>query len=300
MDRNELAGVLRRARERVDAATVGFPSGGRRRVPGLRREEVAALAGISVDYVIRLEQARGPHPTPWVLGALARALRMSDAQRVQLFELADAKLPRAGQVDMLVPASVQRLLDRLHDLPVLVVSAKGDALAWNALGAALLGDWSQLPLRERNLNWQRFLGTRNRIAATPDESRQAKRQAVARLRSASARHPDDREVARLVNDLRKNSEDFDQLWREAPAEVWASHPKTVDHPELGPIVLDCDTLILPDSGQIVMVFSAQPGTPADEQLELLKVIGTQRMTDARDTPSRARSPSSDRSRSSSP
>lgn len=279
MDREELARLLRRARERADPASVGLPSGSRRRVPGLRREEVATLAGISVDYVVRLEQARGPHPTSSVLGALARALRMSDAESVQLFELADVRLPRRGQIDMLVRASVQRLLDRLSDLPVLVISAKGDVLAWNSLAAALLGDWSELLPRERNLNWQRFLGTRHKVATTPDERDEAERQAVARLRSASARYPDDPELARLVGDLRRRSSRFDELWQESPTEAWGSHPKTVDHPELGAIVLDCDTLTLPESGQTVMVYSAEPRTEAHQQLKLLRVIGTERMVD---------------------
>lgn len=279
MDRVELARLLRRGRERVEPTTVGLPAGNRRRVPGLRREELATLAGISVDYVVRLEQARGPHPSSSVLGALARALRMSDAETVHLFELADVKLPRAGRINMLVRASVYRLLDRLSDLPVVVISAKGDMLAWNELAAALLGDWSELPSRERNMNWQRFVGTRHRLATTPDERDEAERQAVARLRSASARYPDDPELLCLVGELRRRSSRFDELWQESPTEAWVSHPKTIDHPELGAIVLDCDTLTLPDSGQMVMVYSAEPETEAHEQLELLRVIGTQPMAE---------------------
>lgn len=277
MNREELARVLRRARARLDPGEVGLPAGGRRRVSGLRREEVATLAGISVDYVVRLEQGRGPHPSPSVLSALARALRMSDNERGELFELADAKLPRPGHVDLLVRASVQRLLDRLNDLPVMVISAKGDVLAWNALAAALVGDWSRFPVRERNIVWQRFLGTDSRVSLTPQERALTAAQSVSSLRSASAQYPDDPELARLVRELREQSEAFERLWQESPAAPWLSHTKTIEHPDIGSITLDCESLTIPDSGQTVIVYSAEPGTRAHQQLDLLRVVGTQRM-----------------------
>jgi transcriptional regulator with XRE-family HTH domain len=278
MNREELALVLRRARGRLDPSEVGLPTGDRRRVTGLRREEVATLAGISVDYVVRLEQGRGPRPSPSVLGALARALRMSDSERAEMFELADAKLPRAGHVDVLVRASVQRLLDRLGDLPVMVISAKGDVLAWNQLAAALVGDWSRHPVRERNIVWQRFLGTGGRVAMSPAEREVTAAQSVASLRTAMAAHPADRELRWLVAELRRRSEQFDRLWHESPAAPWLSHTKTIEHPELGAITLDCESLTIPDSGQTVIVYSAEPGSTAAEQLDLLRVLGTQRMS----------------------
>ncbi|WP_456844638.1 MmyB family transcriptional regulator, partial [Cellulomonas sp. P5_C6] len=155
MDRTELAQVLRRARTALSPQDVGLPAGSRRRVPGLRREEVAQLAGVSVDYVVRLEQGRGPHPSPQVLAALARALRMDDDARAELFHLAGNAPPLPGRIDEHVRPSVQRLLDRLDDLPTMVLSARGDILAWNAMASALLGDWSLLPRRQRNIIWLR-------------------------------------------------------------------------------------------------------------------------------------------------
>jgi hypothetical protein len=277
MNREELALVLRRARGRLDPADVGLPAGGRRRVSGLRREEVATLAGISVDYVVRLEQARGPRPSPSVLGALARALQMSEHERAELFELADAKLPH-GHVDVLVRGSVQRLLDRLGDLPVMVISAKGDVLAWNRLAAALVGDWSRLRVHERNIIWQRFLGTGGRVAQTPAEKEATAAQSVAGLRKAMATYTSDPDLRRLVAELRRRSEDFERLWQESPAAPWLNHTKTIEHPELGRITLDCESLTIPDSGQTVIVYSAEPGSTAAEQLELLRVLGTQRMS----------------------
>jgi hypothetical protein len=212
-----------------------------------------------------------------VLAALARALRMSDAERAELFELADVKLPQSGRVEMLVRGSVQRLLDRLGDLPVMVISAKGDVLAWNALATALVGDWSRFPARERNIVWQRFIGTGGRVAQTDDEREMTAQQSVASLRAAAARYPADPDVARLVKELRQRSTEFDRIWSEAPAAGWLSHTKTIAHPDVGPITLDCESLTIPDSGQAVIVYSAEPGTRAAEQLDLLRVLGTQRM-----------------------
>ena len=277
VNRQELARVLHRARARLQPDEVGLPAGGRRRVAGLRREEVATLAGISVDYVVRLEQGRGPHPSASVLGSLARALRMSDNERAELFELAEVKLPRPGHVDVLVRASVQRLVDRLRDLPVMVISAKGDVLAWNQLAAALIGDWSRFPTRERNIVWQRFLGEGGRVAMTPAERDATSAQSVASLRNAMAQYPDDHDLQALLATLRERSEQFARLWEQAPASPWLSHTKTIVHPELGAITLDCESLTIPDSGQTVIVYSAEPGSHAAEQMELLRVIGTQRM-----------------------
>lgn len=273
-----MARLLRRARSRVAPEDVGLAHHRPRRVPGLRREEVATLAGISVDYVVRLEQGRGPHPSASILGALVRALRLSDADRDELFDLADLRRPRAGLVDMMVRASVRRLLDRLEDVPVMVISAKGDVLAWNALASALIGDWSRFPQRERNIVWQRFLGADVRVAQSPEEDAATAAQSVASLRAASVAYPDDPEVRTLVENLRARSPRFASLWEEAPAAVWLSHSKTFDHPTIGRITLDCEALTVPDSGQTVVVYSAEPGSDAERQLDLLRVVGLQNLS----------------------
>lgn len=285
MDRSELAQVLRRARTALSPQDVGLPAGTRRRVAGLRREEVAQLAGVSVDYVVRLEQGRGPHPSPQVLTALARALRMDDDARAELFHLAGNAPPTPGRVDEHVRPSVQRLLDRLDDLPTMVLSARGDILAWNALASALLGDWSLVPRRQRNIIWLRFLGEpdpRRSTVAMGDEEREATAaQSVATLRATAARYPGDPSVRDLVSELRRRSDRFDQLWRAGGSSTsWPFHRKTIDHPSLGRIVLDCDSLHVPDSDQTVIVYSAEPGTPDADALALLRVLGTQSMTPA--------------------
>lgn len=277
MDRAELAAVLGTARSRVKPADVGLPAGPRRQVPGLRREEVAQLAGLGVDYVIRLEQGRGPRPSPQVLSALARALRLSDDDRDTLFRLAGSAPPQAGRVPTLVRPSVLRLLDRMSDLPALVLSAKSDVLAWNPLATALFGDFSELPPARRNLIRQRFLGTGiGRITLSPDSDSAA--DCVGCLRTAQARYPDDPDLARLIADLRSGSTRFDGLWQAARSGRLRAGSTTIKHPDLGPLTLDCDVLLVPETDQTVLVYSAEPGTSSASALELLRVTGLEQFT----------------------
>lgn len=281
-DRPRLAAVLRRAREAVRPEDVGLAAGSRRRVPGLRREELALLAGISVDYVVRLEQGRGPQPSTQVLGALARALRLDVDARDELFRLAGSPPPEEGTVDVHVRPSVLRLIDRFVDLPAFVQSAKGDVLAWNAMSAALQGDWSSLPPEQRNLARLRFLhdpaGERmTPVGGTPEERAAIARQSVANLRRAAARYPRDPDLQRLLRDLRTGSPEFATLWDDTAAGAWRSHRKTLLHPAVGPLTLECDTLHVPDTDQLLVVYSAAPGTPEAEALALLRVLGTQEL-----------------------
>jgi transcriptional regulator with XRE-family HTH domain len=285
-NRDELARAIKRARARVRPEDVGLPAGLHRRVPGLRREELAMLAGISVDYVVRLEQARGPHPSEQVLGALARALRLDTDERDHLFHLAGATPPQAGRIDLHVRPSMLRLIDRFADLPALVLSAKGDVLAWNAMSSALHGDWSALRPERRNQPRLRFLPDpsdppRSVVGGTPEERASTARQSVASLRSAAGRYPDDPGLQRLLADLRAGSAQFRELWEDADAGNWRSHTKTVHHPRLGELRMECDTLHVPDVDQMLIVYSAASGTPEAEALALLRVLGTQDLAPAR-------------------
>lgn len=283
LHRHDLAAALRRARERLRPDDVGLPAGRQRRVPGLRREEVAHLAGISVDYVVRLEQARGPHPSAQVMGALARALRLDDDERDHLFSLADLPLPRAGQIDVHVRPSVMRLMDRFVDLPVLVRSAKADVLAWNDLAAALLGDFSAVPPARRNVLRLRYLPhpadpPRSRRAGSVEEQAAVDAHAVADLRAAAGRYPDDPGLRRLVADLVAGSSAFRELWERGEAGPIRSMVKTMVHPVVGEVRFDCDSFHVPDSDQTLVVYSAAPGTPDADALALLRVVGTQRLS----------------------
>lgn len=275
MDRPGLAAALKGARARLVPTDVGLPAGTRRRVAGLRREEVALLAGVSVDYLVRLEQGRGPTPSDQVLTALARALRLTDDERDHLFHLAGSAPPLPGHIVSAPRASTLRLLDRLTDLPVILLDAKGDVIAWNTLATALLGDFSAWPPGQRNIAWQQFLGGRGRVARTPDEAARSAAETVADLRLTAARYPDDPGLTRLLGDLRQGSDLFARLWDEGAVAGRRSSRKAVDHPDLGRLVLDCDALHLPDVDQRLIAYSAAPGTSEAEALALLRVVGLQ-------------------------
>ncbi|MCW2875906.1 MAG: hypothetical protein JWQ95_6 [Sphaerisporangium sp.] len=278
MDRLELALVLKAARARIVPEEVGLSTGPRRRVVGLRREEVAQLAGLSVDYVVRLEQGRGPQPSAQVLTALTQALRLETDERDQVFRLAGSAPPLAGRVEMSIGPSVLRLLQRLTDLPALVLSAKSDVLAQNPMAAALLGDLSRWPGRQRNIIWQRLLGTGGaRVALSPKEDEATAQQAVGSLRTALSRYPHDPDLRSLVDELLAGNERFRSMWEEGRSTVWRSTHKTINHPDFGPLVLDCDTLLLPDTDQSMIVYSAAAGTREASALDMLRVTGTERM-----------------------
>jgi transcriptional regulator with XRE-family HTH domain len=278
VDRDELGAALRQWRTRVSPGDVGLPAGTRHRTPGLRREEVAQLAGVSVDYVTRLEQGRGPHPSASVLGALARALRLTTAETAHLFALAGAELPGPGRVSSTVRPSVLRLMDRLADLPVLLLDGRGDILAWNPMATALLGDLSAIPPEYRNLLWMRFGGDggdepSSRMVADAEEYARLDRSAVADARSASARYPDDERLRSMVTTLRTRNPDFARLWDERPVEPRRMDRKTYRHPQVGLLTLDCDVLEVPGDDQKLIVYSAPPASPEAEALALLRVLG---------------------------
>ncbi|MFS8202221.1 helix-turn-helix transcriptional regulator [Streptomyces sp. CWNU-52B] len=279
MDRLELARVLRAARARVAPWEVGLTAGPRRRVAGLRREEVALLAGVSVEYVVRLEQGRGPRPSTQVLEALTQALLLEPDERDQVFRLAGSAPPLVGVIEMSIRPSVLRLLQRLTDLPAVVLSAKGDVLAQNPMGCALLGDLSESPEGPHNIIWQGFLGTGHaRVVLAPDQDAMWARQAVGLLRTALSRYPADSALSGLIAELTTGSERFRSIWEEGRSTVHRSMHKTIEHPEVGRLVLDCDTLLLPDTDQSLIVYSAAPGTAEASALDILRVIGTDRMT----------------------
>jgi transcriptional regulator with XRE-family HTH domain len=280
MDRAALGRTLAAARARLGPADAGLPAGPRRRVAGLRREEVALLAGISVDYLVRLEQGRGPTPSDQVLTALARALRLTRDERDHLFALAGASPPLPGHIDGVVRPSTLRLLDRMTDLPAMVLDAKGDLLAWNAMATALLGDFTAVPPDQRNFVRRHFLGPRGRTAHDPAEEERNAAESVADLRAVAARYPDDPGLGRLLAAL-EGSAEFRRLWAASRPAGRKSSRKTLHHPQVGALLLDCDLLLLPDTDQRLIVYSAPPGTPAAAGLALLRVVGLQDLTPAR-------------------
>ncbi|WP_410587778.1 helix-turn-helix transcriptional regulator [Amycolatopsis sp. lyj-23] len=270
MDRTGLADFLRRRREALRPDDVGLPPGQRRRTSGLRREEVAALSGMSADYYTRLEQQRGPRPSEQLLAALARGLRLTLDERDHLFRLAGHTAPtRVSRADHVSPA-LMRVLDRLHDTPAQVMSNLGETLVQNRPAEALLGTETghRGPARSAVYRW--FTDpAEQRIYPAPDRVRHA-RFLVAKLRAASATDPRATELARL---LTAKSAEFAKLWEAHEVAVPFERRKTIVHPGVGEIALDCQLLFTDDLGQVLLVFTATPGTEDAEKLQLLSVVG---------------------------
>ncbi|GAB2573582.1 helix-turn-helix transcriptional regulator [Kribbella endophytica] len=278
MDRAQLADFLRIRRGRLRPEDAGLPAGLRRRTPGLRREEVASLATMSTDYYTRLEQARGPHPSRAVLTGLARALQLSTAERDHLFRLAGEQPgpPPGPPTD--VRTGVLRMLARL-DVPGLVLDAKYDVLAWNPLAAALITDFSAVPVRDRNLLRLRFLsGTTQSDLFGEEQTAEFAREAAADLRTATSKYPDDKSIRTLVTDLRTGSEEFARIWTLHEVGTQQTMCQTLHHPLVGRIDVVCEVLVIPERDQRVVLYTADPGSPSDQSLRLLEVVGTQSLT----------------------
>ncbi|MFC0622671.1 helix-turn-helix transcriptional regulator [Kribbella deserti] len=273
----DLGEALHRWRDRLSPAEVGLPVGTRRRAPGLRREELAQLAGVSVDYLVRLEQGRSSAPSPQVLGALARALRLSAAEHDHLFKLAGQAPPGPGQISVLIPTGVQRLLDQLDGAPLSVFDAAWNLVSWNTLWAALLGDPSRLTGRERNIPWVHFTGAPTRVAHTADQKAAFERSMVSQLQTAMVSYPDDSGLRSLVADLRRVSERFEQLWNQAEVGPGEGTSKTIEHPELGPLMLECTILLVPYCDLRIVAYTAPHGSETADKLKLLAVVGMQEM-----------------------
>lgn len=282
-DRRELGGFLRTRRERLTPAEVGIGPTLRRRTPGLRREEVATLAGVSVDYYTRLEQARGPHPSTGVLAALARALRLTDDERDHLYHLAGQPPPPRNATSRHIRPGVLHLLNRLADSAAVVVSYTGDVLAWTPLAAALFVDFAGLPWNERNL-YRRFFSGSPESSRIPDDDRDtAARVHVADLRATVGRRPDDPDLLALVAELQRTSPLFARLWNEHDVAVRRADRKRIEHPTVGLLELDCEVLITAMHDQRLILHTAAPGTPTADRLDLLRVLGTQRLPDPAST-----------------
>jgi transcriptional regulator with XRE-family HTH domain len=259
MVRQELARFLRDRRGRLRPVQVGLPLGTRRRTPGLRREEVAGLAHMSVDYYTRLEQARGPRPSPRILEAIAEALRLTPAERSHLFGLAGASpaAPR-GPVRQVRP-HVAELLRRMPDTAAIVTDAIYDVIAYNPLANALFGGLDERP----NLARRRFLRLNNIESSSAEEFGHI---AVARLRAAAARYPGHRPLADLLAELRATSPEFVQIWDTHPVHAPGHRTKTIDHPRVGRLRLNCDVLAVPDADQQVVFVTADTGTASARAL----------------------------------
>ncbi|WP_410571056.1 helix-turn-helix domain-containing protein [Amycolatopsis sp. cmx-4-61] len=278
MANTALGTALRHWRDRVSPQAAGLSAGGRRRAAGLRREELAQLAGISADYVVRLEQGRATSPSAQVVEALARALRLTSDERTHLFRLAGLAPPGPGTVPRHITPGVHRMLDRLAGTPVAVFDAAWNQLLANPLHTALMGEWHG---SDRNGVWRNFLNPNSRVRDTPESRAALQAALVADLRRTAGQYPDDPDLRSLIADLRRRSPRFAEMWESGAVGRHEAARKTIDHPDVGPLTLDCDVLSVAGSDLRMMVYTAEPGSEAADRLALLGVIGTQSLVGER-------------------
>jgi transcriptional regulator with XRE-family HTH domain len=277
MDRAQLAAFLRTRREALQPEDVGLPRGPRRRTGGLRREEVAALCGMSADYYSRLEQQRGPHPSEQMLAAIARGLHLSLAERDHLFRLAGHSAPeRVHRADHISPGTM-RILDRLADTPAQVMSSLGETLRQTRPAVALLGDDSRWTGMARSLVYRWYTDPRARRVYPEEDHPMHGRVFTAQLRAAYTRDGKQSRAAAVVAALLQASPEFAAVWADHDVGLGHQDRKRIVHPELGLLDLHCQTLIDADQSQTLLVFTAVPGTESYEKLQLLTVIGDQQL-----------------------
>ncbi|GID29359.1 helix-turn-helix transcriptional regulator [Paractinoplanes brasiliensis] len=274
MQRAELADFLRRRREAIRPAEVGLADGPRRRTTGLRREEVAMLAGMSSDYVVRLEQCRSSRPSTQVLAALARALRLTDDERDHLFHLAGHQPPPPDGAARLARSGLVRMLDLLGDTAALVLSDLGETLAQNRGSLLLTGDQTRHSGDQRYHVYRWFTDPATRAVHPAEEHDRLTRATVADLRAVAGRRHDDPSLVRLVERLSAESDEFRVRWAEHEVEVRRADRKTFLDPRVGPLVMDCETLMTPDQRQVLLVLTPADA-PSRERYELLRVLGLQ-------------------------
>ncbi|WP_067687161.1 helix-turn-helix transcriptional regulator [Nocardia jejuensis] len=261
--------AVRRWRDQTPPDTARYSAGGVRRAPGLRREELALRAGISVDYVTRLEQGRASNPSPPVVESLARALGLSVDERAHLYRLAGLAPPEPGTVPVDIPAAVQRMLDRLVGIPVAVFDASWTLLQANSACMVLLGDTETWRGNERNRVWRHFVAPGSAARYAPEDLAALETALVSDLRAAQARYPDDGRLRRLIGDLRTDSPAFDALWESGAIAGFDTTSKIIDHPVVGEISLDCAVLTVAGCDLRIMIDTAETGSPDATRLALL-------------------------------
>ncbi|ALO95791.1 helix-turn-helix domain-containing protein [Streptomyces olivaceoviridis] len=273
--RAELSEFLRSRRARLKPEDVGLAAFGRhRRVPGLRREELAQLAGVSVAYYTRLEQGNGRNVSAEVLGSIARALRLTDAEHAHLTHLAKPKAhkkkPAARQQQ--VRGALRQLLDTMEGVPAYVVGRRSEILAWNRMAVALFGDWGELPPGERN--WARLVFLRPAYRELFVDWEQKAIDIVCALRMDAGCDPDDARLSVLVGELSVKSEEFRRLWATHDVKEKSHGVKQLHHPLVGDLALNFESFRLTDgSEQSLVTYHADPGSPSADSLRLLASWG---------------------------
>ncbi|MFI8826034.1 helix-turn-helix transcriptional regulator [Streptomyces sp. NPDC053431] len=283
----ELSEFLRTRRARLKPQDVGLPEFGRhRRVPGLRREELAQLAGVSVAYYTRLEQGNGKNVSTEVLDSIARALRLSDTERAHLTHLAKPTVKKRQRAAITRPQKVRpgltHLLDAMEGVPAFVLGRRGDILAWNRMARALLGDFTTWEPRERNMARMIFLDPNARDLYVDWECKAT--EVVSVLRLYAGMYPDDQELLSLVGELSVRSEEFRSLWAAHTVTDKGHGTKRLRHPLVGEMTLAYESLKVSgdDPDLILVTYHAEPGSPSADALRLLAQWGVDEPVDVRE------------------
>lgn len=276
MDRDTLADFLRGRREALSPADVGLAPGVRRRAPGLRREEVAQLTGMSTDYYARLEQRRGPQPSVQILSALARTLRLSRDETDHLYRLAGHHPPDRNMPSNHVRPALLHVLDQLRDCAAFVVNDLEVMLAQNRLSILLMGDRRATRAGpEASMTWQWFADPSTRALYPPEDHDEQSRVRVADLRATWSKRRSDGDVRAVVDGLLAESDEFRRLWDRHEVGVRHADHKSLAHPKVGALTVDCEILATADDGQRLVILSAEPASESYSKLQLLGVVGEQ-------------------------
>jgi transcriptional regulator with XRE-family HTH domain len=261
LNRDELAAFLRARRARVSPRDAGLPEVGRRRTPGLRRQEVAQLAGMSIDYYIRLEQARGPRPSRQVLSALARALMLNGDERDYLFRMGGEAPPQPVRPSREITPGIRNLLDGMPATPAYVVDAAYNILAWNPLAIHFIGNLAGHA--DRNMIRWTFRRSPADVIWDDEHFLRFTRSTVADLRASYARYPGDPEIDSLVSEMLALSKQFAKMWDSREVEVRGPRLKRINHPQAGPLEFECQVLHIAETGQRLIAYCAAAGSPTE-------------------------------------
>lgn len=278
IDPSGLAEFLRQRRESLQPEDVGLPRGSRRRTRGLRREEVAALSHMSVDYYSRIERMRGPQPSPQMLASIAHGLHLSRAERDHLFRLAGHEPPTRGPAGDHISPGLARIIDRLGDTPAEIVTELGETLRQTPPAVALTGDLTVYRGPSRSIGYRWFTDPATPARYAAEDRDYLGRMFASGLRElATLRGPGSR-PAELVDLLLAESAEFAAVWSLHEVGLRPRETKRFEHPELGRIDLSCQTLLDPEQGHSLLVYTAQPGSESYEKLQLLAVVGAQQLS----------------------
>ena len=262
VNRQDLAAFLRARRARLTPRDAGLPETGRRRTLGLRRQEVAQLAGMSVDYYIRLEQGRGPRPSRQVLSALARALLLNGDEREYLFLTAGEAPPQPARPGREITPGIRHLLDGMPATPAYVVDAAYNILAWNQTAMHFIGNLAGRETDRNMIRWT-FRRPATDVSWTDEDFLRFTRSMVADLRASYARYPGDQAIESLVGEMLALSPLFAEMWSSYDVEVRGPMLKHIRHPDLGLLEFECQVLHVAETGQRIIAYCAAPGSPTE-------------------------------------